>query len=105
MPPKDLVAVIRQVHGGRRRIPSQVTAQLAEHLGEENLTVRELDVLWHVTDGNRNRDIAEKRLISEETVKVHLRHIMKKMEAADRMQARAIALRRGTIHLGGTSSA
>jgi DNA-binding NarL/FixJ family response regulator len=76
MPPKELVAVIRQVHAWKRRIPSQVTAQLAEHLGAENLTVRELDVLRHVAGGNRNRDVAEKRFISEKTVKGHLWHIM-----------------------------
>src|ERR1700743_2612080 len=67
MPPKDLFEVIRQVYAGGNRIPSQVAAQLAEHLGEETLTPRELDVLRHVADGNRNRDIAGRLLISEET--------------------------------------
>jgi DNA-binding NarL/FixJ family response regulator len=105
MPPKDLVAVIRQVHAGKKRIPSEVAARLAEHLGEEDLTAREMDVLRHVAGGNRNRDIADKLFISEETVKVHIKHIMEKLGASDRTQAVAIALRRGIIELGGAQSA
>jgi len=100
MPPKDLVAVIRQVHAGKKRIPSEVAARLADHLGEEDLTPREIDVLRRVAEGNRNRDIAEKLFISEETVKVHIKHIMEKLGASDRTQAVAIALRRGIIQLG-----
>jgi DNA-binding NarL/FixJ family response regulator len=82
-----------------------LAAQLAEHLGEENLTASELDVLRHVVGGTRNRDATEEQLISEETVKVHLRHIMKKLEAADRMEAGRSPCAGGTIHLGGTPSA
>jgi len=105
MPPKDLVAVIRQVHAGKKRIPTEIAAHLAEHLGEEDLTPREMDVLRHVAGGNRNRDIAEKRFISVETVKVHIKHIMGKLGAHDRTQAVAAALRRGMIELGGAQSA
>jgi DNA-binding NarL/FixJ family response regulator len=99
MPPKDLLEGIRQVHAGRKRIPPQVAAQLAEYMGEENLTPRELDVLRQVAAGNGNRAIAERLFISEETVKVHLKHVMEKLRANDRTQAVAIALRRGIFHL------
>jgi DNA-binding NarL/FixJ family response regulator len=99
MPPKDLVAAIRQVHAGRKSIPSEVASQLAEHLGEETLTGREIDVLSRVAGGNRNRDIADQLAISEETVKVHMKHIMEKLGASDRTQAVAIAIRRGIIQL------
>jgi DNA-binding NarL/FixJ family response regulator len=105
MPPKDLVAVIRQVRAGKKRIPSEVAARLAEHLGEENLTPREMEVLRYAADGKRNRDIGEKLFISEETVKVHIKHIMEKLGARDRTQAVAIALRRGIIELGTGQSA
>jgi len=105
MPPRDLVAVIRQVHAGKKRIPSEVAARLAEHLGEEDLTPRQLDVLRHAADGNRNRNIGEKLFISEETVKVHIKHIMEKLGASDRTQAVAVALRRGIIQLGTEQSA
>ena len=104
MPPRDLVAVIRQVHAGKKRIPSEIAAHLAEHLGEEDLTPREMDVLRHVAGGNRNWEIAEKLFISEETVKVHIKHIMDKLGAHDRTQAVAIALRRGIIQLGEAES-
>ncbi len=99
MPPKELVEVIRQVHAGKKRIPPELAAQLAEHLGDEVLTGREIEVLRHIARGNRNRDIAERLFISEETVKVHIKHIMEKLGASDRTQAVAIAVRRGIIHL------
>jgi DNA-binding NarL/FixJ family response regulator len=99
MPPSELVEVIRQVHAGKKRIPAQVAAHLAEHMSDEELTPREVEVLRRVTEGNRNRDIAELLFISEETVKVHLKHIMDKLGAKDRTQAIAIAVRRGIIHL------
>ena len=72
-PPKELVEVILQVHAGKKRIPSQIAAQLAEHLSDEALTDREVEVLSQIAGGNRNRDIAEKLFITEETVKVHIK--------------------------------
>jgi DNA-binding NarL/FixJ family response regulator len=99
MPPSDLLDVIRQVHAGKKRIPPEVASQLAEHMGDELLTQREIEVLLAVADGNRNRDIAEKLFISEETVKVHIKHIMEKLHASDRTDAVAIGVRRGIIHL------
>jgi len=99
MPPKDLVEAIRQVHAGKKRVPAELAAQLAEHMSDESLTEREIDVLRHVAGGNRNRDIAEKLFISEETVKVHVKHIMEKLGASDRTQAVAIGVRRGIIQL------
>jgi DNA-binding NarL/FixJ family response regulator len=96
-PPKDLVETIRRVHAGQKSIPSHIAAHLAEHLGDEALTEREVEVLRHIAEGNRNRDIAEKLFISEETVKVHVKHIMEKLGASDRTQAVAIAVRRGII--------
>jgi DNA-binding NarL/FixJ family response regulator len=99
MPPKELVEMIRQVHAGEKRIPLQVAAQLAEHISDEALTEREIEVLGQIARGNRNRDIAEKLFISEATVKVHIKHIMEKLGASDRTQAVAIGLRRGIIQL------
>ena len=99
MPPKELVEVIRQVHTGKKRIPPQLAAQLAEHMSDEALTTREIEVLGQIAGGNRNRDIAEQLFISEETVKVHIKHIMEKLGASDRTQAVAIGIRRGIIQL------
>jgi DNA-binding NarL/FixJ family response regulator len=99
MPPKDLVEIIRQVHAGKKYIPPQLAAQLAEHMSDEALTEREVQVLSQVAGGNRNRDIAEQLFISEETVKVHIKHIMEKLGASDRTEAVAIGVRRGIIQL------
>jgi DNA-binding NarL/FixJ family response regulator len=99
MPPQDLVEVIRQVHLGKKRVPAEVASHLAEHMSDESLTAREIDVLRHIAGGNRNRDIAERLFISEETVKVHVKHIMEKLSASDRTEAVAIAVRRGIIQL------
>lgn len=99
MPPKELVEVIRQVHAGKKRIPPEIAAQIAEHLSDEALTEREVQVLREIAGGNRNRDIAEKLFITEETVKVHIKHIMEKLGASDRTQAVAIGVRRGIIQL------
>jgi DNA-binding NarL/FixJ family response regulator len=99
MPPKELVEVIREVHSGKKRIPPQVAAHLMEHLSDEDLSTREVEVLEQVAGGNRNRDIAKKLFITEETVKVHVKHIMEKLGAVDRTGAVAIGIRRGIIHL------
>ncbi len=99
MPPNELLEVIRQVHAGKKRIPPEIASQLLEHMSDEVLTEREIEVLKQVADGNRNREIAELLFISEETVKVHIKHIMEKLGASDRTQAVSIGLRRGIIQL------
>lgn len=99
MPPKQLVDAIRQVHKGKKHIPPEIAARLAEHLSDESLSEREIEVLRHVAGGNRNREIAELLFISEETVKVHIKHIMEKLGASDRTEAVSIAVRRGIMHL------
>ena len=99
MPPKELMEVIRQVYVGKKRILPEIAAHLAEHYSDEALTGREIEVLQQVASGNRNRDIAEKLFITEETVKVHIKHIMEKLGATDRTQAVAIGVRRGIIQL------
>ena len=99
MPPNEILDVIRRVHAGKKRVPPDVAAQLAEHMSDEGLTPREVEVLRKVAGGNRNRDIADLLFISEETVKVHIKHIMDKLGAKDRTQAIAIAVRRGIIEL------
>ena len=99
MPPKDLLDGIRQVHVGKKRIHPEIVAHLAEHLSDEGLTAREVEVLRAIAGGNRNRDIAGKLFISEETVKVHVKHVMDKLGASDRTEAVAIGLRRGIIQL------
>jgi DNA-binding NarL/FixJ family response regulator len=98
-PRNELIDVIRQVHAGKKRVPPEVAAHLAEHMSDEDLTAREIEVLKKVAGGNRNRDIANLLFISEDTVKVHVKHIMEKLRARDRTEALAIAVRRGIVQL------
>ena len=99
MPRKQLVEMIRRVHTGKKQIPPEVAAHLAEHFGSEALSKREVEVLEKIAGGNRNSDIAGLLFISEETVKGHIKHIMEKLGAGDRTEAVAIAIRRGIIQL------
>ena len=95
----DLLAVIREVHLGGRHLPAGVAQNLAEHLGTEILSEREIQVLTRIAEGNRNKDIGVQLSISEETVKAHVRHILEKLNAKDRTQAVSIGIRRGIIQL------
>jgi DNA-binding NarL/FixJ family response regulator len=99
VPPQQMVDTIRRVHAGHKCISPEISAGLAEHMCDEDLSGREVDVLRHVAVGNRNRDIAETLFIAEETVKVHLKHILRKLGANDRTHAVAIGVRRGIIQL------
>jgi DNA-binding NarL/FixJ family response regulator len=99
MPKDDLLDVIRSVHAGRRLIPPEVAARLAEHLGDEDLTIRELEVLRLIRDGHRNKQIAEELSISETTVNFHIRNLVDKLQANDRTHAVTIAVRRGLLQI------
>jgi DNA-binding NarL/FixJ family response regulator len=99
MPRCQLVEMIRRVHAGKKHIPPEIAAQLAEHISDEALSKREIDVLSRIAGGNRNSDIAALLFISEETVKGHVKHIMDKLGASDRTEAVAIGIRRGIIQL------
>jgi DNA-binding NarL/FixJ family response regulator len=99
MPKNELLAVIRSVHAGGRHVPPEVAARLAEHLGEEDLTTRELDVLRLIRDGYRNKQIADKLAIAETTVNFHIKNLVDKLGAKDRTHAVTIAVRRGFLRI------
>ena len=98
-PKNELFAVIRKVHSGQRHIPTDVAARLAEHLGDDDLTPRELEVLVLIRDGHRNKEIAGKLEISEATVNFHIKNIVDKLRANDRTHAVTIAVRRGLMQI------
>jgi DNA-binding NarL/FixJ family response regulator len=99
MPKDELLNVVRAVHSGRRHIPPEVAARLAEHLGEEDLTTRELEVLRLIRDGYRNKQIADQLAIAETTVNFHIKNLVDKLGANDRTHAVTIALRRGLLQI------
>lgn len=96
---RELLATIRAVHAGQKRIAPEVAAELAEHATDEELTAREIDILRLIADGNANKQIADQLSIAEATVKSHMTNILAKLNANDRTHAVAIGLRRGIIEL------
>ncbi len=96
---KELLETIRAVHKGLRHVGSEVATQLAEHVTDDALTSRELDVLRLVAQGNSNTIVADRLSISEETVKGHIKNILSKLDAHDRTHAVTIALKRGMIEV------
>jgi DNA-binding NarL/FixJ family response regulator len=98
-PTSELLAVIRSVHAGNRHLPSEVASRLAEHYGDELLTARELDVLRLVRDGFKNKEVAARLGISENTVNFHIKNLVGKLQANDRTHAVMIAVRRGMLEV------
>ena len=97
MPKDDILAVIRSVHAGKRHVPAEVAARLAEHLGDEDLTPRELEVLRLIRDGHRNKQIADRLGIAETTVNFHIKNLVDKLGVNDRTYAVTIVVRRGLL--------
>jgi DNA-binding NarL/FixJ family response regulator len=95
----ELLDAIRTVHAGKKRIPPEVAAELADHAADDTLTPREIDVLRLIAGGNANKLIADQLSITEETVKGHVKNILSKLGASDRTHAVTIALKRGIIDL------
>ncbi len=96
----ELLDTIRKVHSGKSSIPVDVAVILAEHMADKTITAREIEVLTLVAKGQRNKEIAYALSISEETVKMHVKSILLKLDANDRTHAVTIAIRRGIIALG-----
>jgi DNA-binding NarL/FixJ family response regulator len=99
MPKKELLGVIRSVHAGKRYVPPDVAERLFEHMGEEGLTDRELQVLRLIRDGYRNKQIAGQLAIAETTVNFHIKNLVEKLQANDRTHAVTIAVRRGLLEI------
>jgi DNA-binding NarL/FixJ family response regulator len=99
MPKEEILSVLRSVHQRGRFMPTQVAALIAEHMGEEQLTARELDVLRLIRDGHRNKQIADQLCIAETTVNFHIKNLVDKLQANDRTHAVTIAVRRGLLQI------
>jgi len=93
----DLITTIREVHLGRKHIPPEIATSLAEHLGVDDLSSRETEVLRSVAAGNSNKIVADDLSITEDTVKGHMKNIMAKLGANDRTHAVLIAIKRGFL--------
>jgi DNA-binding NarL/FixJ family response regulator len=96
---RELLETIRAVHAGKRRVPPEIATEIAEHVADDTLTEREIEVLRRVAAGKSNKRIAAELDISEGTVKTHMKSILPKLDASDRTHAVTIALKRGIFDL------
>jgi len=94
---KELAGAVRDVHAGRRHIAPEVAFELSVRLSDDQLSPREVDVIGAVAVGGDNKQVAQRLGVSEETVKTHMKSILSKLDASDRLQAVLIAMRRGII--------
>lgn len=95
----ELLSAIRAVHAGRARIPAEIAEKLAQRVGSQELTGRELAVLERIVAGRANKEIANDLHISEATVKSHVNSLLGKLGVDDRTHAAVVALQRGIVHL------
>jgi DNA-binding NarL/FixJ family response regulator len=96
---EELVRAVRAVHAGKRHIPAEVAQKLAEHFTTEKLSARELEVLSLIALGHSNKGIGSELGIAEDTVKMHVKNVLAKLDVSDRTEAVTIALQRGILHL------
>lgn len=96
---RELLAIIRAVHAGQKRIPPEIAAELANHATDDELSPRQVDILRLMAAGNANKQIADQLSIGEATVKSHVTNILSKLGANDRTHAVTIGLKRGIIDL------
>ena len=96
---RELLDTIRAVNAGQKRIPPEIAAELAQHVVDDDLSPREIDVLRLIAAGNSNKLIADQLSIGEATVKSHVTNILSKLGANDRAHAVTIGLKRGIIEL------
>lgn len=96
---RELVETIHAVVAGRKRIPPEIAAELAEHATDDALSDREIEVLKLIATGNSNKQIADLLFVAEATIKSRITNILSKLDASDRAHAVTIALKRGVIEL------
>ena len=102
---EELLMALRKVSIGEAYLHSSVTAAFLKRvapladrtLSSERLTPREHEVLELLVESKSTREIAQVLILGEETVKTHLTHIYQKLGVADRVEAVAMALRRGLV--------
>jgi len=99
MPREEILGTIRSVYLKGKSISPEIAGRLAQQFGEEHLTVRELEVLRLIRDGQRNKQIADHLCIAETTVNFHIKNLIEKLQANDRTHAVTLALRRGLLPL------
>jgi DNA-binding NarL/FixJ family response regulator len=96
---EELLRAVREVYHGRQYVDPLVASHLAERRSHRPLSSREIEVLRMVAKGLGNKEIASALNIAEVTVKLHVSHVLEKLNVKDRTQAATVALQRGIIAL------
>jgi DNA-binding NarL/FixJ family response regulator len=96
---RELLGTVRSVHAGKKVIQPDIAAAMASHMGDDELSARELQIIRHVAEGLSNKLIADRLSLSPDTVKSHLANAMAKLNANDRTHAVTIAVKRGYFDL------
>jgi DNA-binding NarL/FixJ family response regulator len=96
---KEMVEAIQTVYAGKKYIPREIAARLADRIMRPDLTARELEILKMVSKGLTNRDIGQALGISSFTVKNHVNSIIEKLEVGDRTEAVTISIQKGIIRV------
>jgi two-component system, NarL family, response regulator len=97
--PSELLTAIRTVSMGRKYIPSDIAAILSEHIGQEELTATEANVLRMIVGGMSNKEIGFALDVTENTVKTHVQNIFSKIGVSDRTSAATLAIKRGLVRV------
>jgi two-component system NarL family response regulator len=95
----DLIRVIQDVHAGQYPRWGTIEARLAKRAARPQLTPREIEVIDLVAQAKRNKGIAAALGVSDQTVQVHVRNILAKLNVTDRIAAINSARRHGLIRL------
>ncbi len=95
----EIIAAVHAILRGERYLPATVSEQLAQHVGRVSLASREIQILELASQGNKNKEIANRLSITEGTVKGYFNNIFLKLGARDRTDAVTTALRRGLIRI------
>jgi two-component system NarL family response regulator len=98
---REIIGAVVSIHDGQRYIPESISMRLAERIGQSALTPREIEVLTLASRGEKNKEIGAQLGITEGTVKGYINNILLKLQARDRTEAVAIAIRRGIIPIDG----
>ena len=96
---EELLRAIRQIVEGQRYLDPAVAPMLAARVGRRTLTGRELEILRMVAKGLGNKEIGAALNIAEVTVKLHVSHVLEKLNVRDRTEAATAAVQRGIISL------
>jgi DNA-binding NarL/FixJ family response regulator len=97
--PEEMLGAIRAVHLGGTYFPENIAARMTARQTRPELTAREAEVLHLLVRGRSNKEIASDLDISTRTAKLHVGHILQKLNVMDRTQAVTAALQRGLVRL------